>query len=86
MRAIHALGLGAVFLVACGGPTFQGFTDGGGTDSSTTGDDGGTTTGDSGCPFCGVDASNDGATPTCSPNSLNYDIPNNNCDDDGDGT
>ena len=84
MRAIHAMGLGVVFLMACGGPGFQGF-DGGGKDGGS-GDDGGTTDDGGGCPFCGVDASNDGATPTCSPNSLNYDIPNNNCDDDGDGT
>lgn len=26
-----------------------------------------------------------GTTPTCSPNAANYDIPGNNCDDDGDG-
>src|SRR4029079_8299049 len=83
MRAIHAMGLGVVFLMACGGPGFQGF-DGGKNGDGGSGDDG-TTTDDGGCPFCGVDASNDGATPTCSPNSLTSDIQINSCDDEGDG-
>ena len=82
MRAIHAMGLGVVFLAACGGPGFQGF-DGGNKDGSS--DDGGTTGDATGCPFCGVDASNDGTTPACSPNPANFDVPGNNCDDDGDG-
>jgi hypothetical protein len=84
MRAIFkASGLAAVFLMACGGPSFQGFDGGTDKDGSTTDDSGNTI--EAGCPFCGVDAS-DGATPTCSPNPANYDIPQNNCDDDGDGT
>ena len=50
------------------------------------GDGGPITTNDGGCAFCGVDGSpsSDGSVP-CIPNSANYDIPGNGCDDDGDG-
>ncbi len=40
---------------------------------------------DSGCPFCGVDSSADGSSGGCNPNPANFDVPGNNCDDDGDG-
>ncbi len=50
-----------------------------------SGTDGGTGFGDA-CAFCGTDGhgGGDGNTP-CIPNPLNYDIPGNGCDDDGDG-
>jgi hypothetical protein len=42
--------------------------------------------GDSGCPFCGTDASSSGGDGGgCSPNTLNFDIPGNGCDDDDNG-
>src|SRR5512143_431425 len=61
------------------------FTDGG-ADAGT--DDGGNPPpgGDSGCPFCGIDGGNtDGGPAACNPNPANFDVPGNNCDDDGDG-
>ncbi len=85
MRSIYAFGLGALIdVLACGGkPPFT-FDDGGGVDGGIN-NDGGILNQDSGCPFCGVDASGDGAAPTCNPNPANFDVPGNNCDDDGDG-
>ncbi len=69
----------AVPLIACG-PHGSNFGDGGPTD------DAGNPIGDSGCPFCGVDGGGGGDGGfVCSPNPANYDIPGNNCDDDGDG-
>jgi hypothetical protein len=87
MRSIYAFGLGAVLnVVACGDSATFTFDDGGpgGPDGSTTAD-GSPINQDSGCPFCGVDASGDGAVPTCNPDPGNFDVPGNNCDDDGDG-
>jgi hypothetical protein len=83
MRAIYFSA--SVFLLAsaCGGPKPFDFNDSGTADASV--DDSGNPPGDSGCPFCGVDSSNDGTTPVCSPNPANFDVPGNNCDDDGDG-
>lgn len=86
MRLMHWLGLSAAFVCACGPTHFQGFEDGG---NGGPGDDAGVGpgNGDAGCPFCGVDASNvdGGGQFVCDPNPANYDIPGNNCDDDGDG-
>jgi hypothetical protein len=83
MRGIH-LALGTfVLATACGGPKPFNFDDGG-VDSGTI-DDSGNPVGDTGCPFCGVDSSSDGTTPACTPNPANFDVPGNNCDDDGDG-
>jgi hypothetical protein len=85
MRGIY-FAVGTFLLAtACGGPKPFNFDDAG--DDSGVNDDGGTNPGNDagGCPFCGVDASGDGATPTCSPNPANFDVPGNNCDDDGDG-
>src|SRR5580704_13398366 len=77
MRSIHWLG--ALVVLGCGGSHITPFnTDGG------MGDDGGMS-GDSGCPFCGVDSGGNDGAPACNPNPANYDIPGNNCDDDGDG-
>jgi hypothetical protein len=73
-RALFSL----AFLIACSskGSDFGG--DGGGQDGASSGD--------SGCGFCGVDSStNSDGAPPCIPNPANYDIPGNNCDDDGDG-
>src|SRR3954452_18334739 len=83
MRAIFCSASFLLLATACGGPKpFDPFDSGTGGDGSV--DDGGTLI-DSGCPFCGIDSSNDGSTPTCSPNPANFDVPGNNCDDDGDG-
>lgn len=82
MRTIHVLGLSAALVMACGGGHFQQF------DSGTGGDDSGNGgPGDGGCAFCGVDATGggDGGGFVCDPNPANFDIPNNGCDDDGDG-
>ncbi len=85
MRGIYFAVSTFVMATACGGPKTFDFDDSGtGADGGTT-DDGSTPTGEAGCPFCGVDASGDGTTPTCSPNPANFDVPGNGCDDDGDG-
>lgn len=62
---------GTLALVACSSSRETGFKDG----SSS----GGTS---SGGTFVGADG---GSGPSCVPNPNNYDIPGNNCDDDGDG-
>jgi hypothetical protein len=85
MRTIHVLGLSVatVLASACGGHGFQTFDGGPGADGGT---DGVAPGGDSGCPFCGIDASGDGSgPPACNPDPANFDVPGNNCDDDGDG-
>ncbi|HSQ65391.1 MAG TPA: choice-of-anchor L domain-containing protein [Polyangiaceae bacterium] len=78
----------SISAVACSGGSGSGFgKDGGG--GGGGGDGGGGGGGDSGCPFCGIDGSasdGGGGGGGCNPNPLNYDIPGNNCDDDGDGT
>ena len=85
MRAIFFSASVLLLATACGGPRPFDFNDAS-TDKDASVDDSGNPVGDSGCPFCGVDSSNDGATPTCSPNPANFDVPGNGCDDDGDGT
>jgi hypothetical protein len=72
--------LGAVVLVAACGPNKSQFGNDG------DGGDGGSNGGDGGCAFCSDSAPppTDGAAP-CIPDPANYDIPGNNCDDDGDG-
>jgi len=84
MRTIHLLGLSVAAAVACSGGRFNTFD--GGTDADVG--DGGNIPGiDGGCAFCGVDASGggDGSGGGCNPNPANFDVPGNNCDDDGDG-
>ena len=82
MRLIHLFGLSSAIALACGGGHFQTFDDAG----NPVDDAGNPIKGDSGCPFCGVDGSGgDGATGGCNPNPGNFDVPGNNCDDDGDG-
>src|SRR5690348_4331465 len=86
MKLVHVLGFSAATALACSGGHFQTFDDAG----NPVDDDGGNPigNGDSGCPFCGVDASNadSGGPFVCNPNPANYDVPGNGCDDDGDGT
>ena len=84
MRSIHLLGLATALAFACGGARQQGFGD---PDSGNGADGAGGPGGDAGCAFCGVDATSgdSGGTFTCTPNPDNFDIPGNNCDDDGDG-
>jgi hypothetical protein len=71
---------------ACGGNTGTGF---GNKDGGGLGSDGGglPPDNDAGCPFCGVDGGggDGGGGGGCNPDPGNYDIPGNNCDDDGDG-
>ncbi len=83
--AISAL---AVLLAACSSKPSSGFGDAGpngGGDSGTVGDDGGGLSQDDGGFNFGDAQTGDGAVPTCNPSPGNYDIPGNNCDDDGDG-
>lgn len=82
MRTIHVLGVSAAFALACSGGRFQTFDAGPGSDGGPVNPNG-----DSGCAFCGVDASTpDGSSSGgCNPNPANFDVPGNNCDDDGDG-
>jgi hypothetical protein len=86
-----AIFAGSVALgVGCGGTSHEsGFGDAGGGTSS-----GGTSSGgnSSGGTSSGGNLTGDGGTGTssgggggCNPNPLNYDIPGNGCDDDGDG-
>lgn len=65
-----------VVLAACG-PKGSDFGDGG--PDAAFGSDGA-------CTFCNLDGSTSADGFTCAPNPLNYDIPGNGCDDDGDGT
>jgi hypothetical protein len=78
MRTIHLLVLSSAVALACSGAHSQGFGGGGG---------GGGGGGDAGCPFCGVDSGGGGGGSGggCNPNPANFDVPGNNCDDDGDG-
>ena len=80
---LTCLGIGIAF-AACSGHGGNGFGGGDGGDNNGDG---------SGCVGfgCSGDAGfgpgSDGSTQfTCSPNPANFDIPGNNCDDDGDGT
>ncbi|HEY1956260.1 MAG TPA: choice-of-anchor L domain-containing protein [Polyangiaceae bacterium] len=84
MRLIHLLGLSAAAAFACGGGHFQTFDDAG----NPVDDGGNPINGDASCPLCGVEGGSggDGGGPfVCTPDPANYDIPGNNCDDDGDG-
>lgn len=63
--------LGGILAVACSSSRDSGFGDG---SSSSSGSSPGT-----------FGDGKDGGGPTCVPNPANYDIPGNNCDDDGDG-
>ncbi len=84
MRSMHIFSFAALVVVACGGNKFQTFDDAGNPDGGVDGTE--PPPGDGGCPFCGVDASGDGSTTGgCNPNPANFDVPGNNCDDDGDG-
>ncbi len=82
MRLIHLLGLSAATVLACGPKNFQTFDDAG-----NPVDDAGHPIGDASCPFCGVDGggTDSGGPFVCTPDPSNFDIPGNNCDDDGDG-
>ncbi len=70
-------------VVGCGNNFKEGFGGDSGADGLASGGDSAIDD-DSGCAFCGVDASGDGA-PACNPNPANFDVPGNGCDDDGDG-
>jgi hypothetical protein len=87
MRTIHVLGLSSALALglACSGGHGQGF--GSGPDGGSGSDGGSGGPGDGGCAFCGIDATapDGGGTFVCTPNPANFDIPGNNCDDDGDG-
>ncbi len=85
MRARYLLGITAL-VVACGGHGSTFNDDGGNGNDASLGDDSGNPGVDSGCPFCGIDATADNAAPpACTPNPLNFDVPGNGCDDDGNG-
>jgi hypothetical protein len=68
--------------LACSGGKASGFGD-----SGTNDDDSGTLPGDAQCGFqCSdYDGSASDAGGGCNPNPANFDVPGNNCDDDGDG-
>lgn len=80
------------FAPACGGSKSgdSGFGSSSGNSSSGSGGgSNGSSSGNSSGSGSGVvsfgDAGGDGSTGVCAPNPANYDIPGNNCDDDGDG-
>jgi len=78
----------SVSVVACSGNNGSGFgKDGGGGGGGGGDGGGGGGGGDGGCAFCGVDGSTSdgGGGGGCNPNPANFDVPGNNCDDDGDG-
>jgi hypothetical protein len=76
---VKAVGLSALVVLGCSGhPTGFGDVDGG--DNGDAGNCNGFSCGGLDGGFGG-----DGAAMGCSPNPANYDIPGNNCDDDGDG-
>src|SRR5579859_7881272 len=83
--------IGGVFVAAACGSSAKdsGFGSSSGASSSgSTGSSGGSTGSSGGVGSFGDDGggpSSSGGT-TCSPNPANYDIPGNNCDDDGNGT
>jgi hypothetical protein len=100
MRPMHILAFSALcavpFFNGCSSKPCSGFgnncedSDGGAqlNDAGEELDDAGNPipTGDAGCPFCGVDGStSDSGGGGCNPNPANFDVPGNNCDDDGDG-
>ena len=85
-----ALVVGTVALACSGsGGGHSGFGSG---SSSGSGGSGGGSSGGGGTSSGGFGSfgdgggSSSGGTAVCSPNPANYDIPGNNCDDDGDGT
>ncbi len=75
LGVVLALAAPAAFLACSSNPDRSGFGDG--SSGGTNGDNGGT-----------FGNGGDGGTSgkACVPNPANYDIPGNNCDDDGDGT
>ena len=80
MRLAHILTFGLVAAVAaCSGKPGSGF--------GADGGDGGNGVDGSVCGFNCVDGGfgTDGAGPGCNPDPGNFDVPGNNCDDDGDG-
>jgi hypothetical protein len=76
LSVLAAVALGAAFTAACGSTRSSGFNDNNGS--------GGTDPG-SNQAFGGPDGGASVATKQCNPDPKNYDIPGNNCDDDGDG-
>jgi hypothetical protein len=77
LLVVFVLGSSALAVLACGSSRSSGF---GGDGTSSSGGPGSS----SGGTF-GNDGGSSGGGAGCSPNPSNYDIPGNNCDDDGDG-
>jgi len=99
MRPLHILAFASLLAVpffnACGGNHCSGFG-GDNCEDNDSGvkyndagqpiDDAGNPIGfDGGCAFCGVDSGDGSTSGGCNPNPANFDVPGNNCDDDGDG-
>ncbi len=75
---LRAVGVAACFLLACStAKVREGFTN-----LPADGGSGGGDRPDTGPP---LPPTGDGGEAVCTPSKLNYDIPGNNCDDDGDG-
>jgi len=83
LAAVFSLALVGVAFAACSGRGNNGFGDGG----NENGDDSGNGCQGFGCNGdAGFQPGSDGSTTGgCNPNPANFDIPGNNCDDDGDG-
>lgn len=89
--AIGSLVLTVALAPGCGGSNNQGtgFGSGSGSSGSGSGGSNGSSGGSNSSSSSGVvgfgDASGGDGSFVCTPNPANYDIPGNNCDDDGDG-
>jgi hypothetical protein len=95
MRTFAALSIASIALVfaACSGSSktsdFDNDAGGGGGGDNGGGDNGGGSDASYGSDIGTIGSHSEGGTTTgggCQPNPLNYDVPGNNCDDDGDGT